>query len=109
MATSYKVLGQINPTAGVMTTLYTVPASTSTVVSTITICNQAATSAGFTIAVQPAGAGLLAKHYISYVTTVGANDTVSLTLGITLAATDLIACSANSSSVSFNAFGSELT
>jgi len=109
MATTYKVLGQINPTSGVTTTLYTVPANTAAVISTITICNQTATSAGFTIAVQPAGAALIPKHYISYVTSVGPNDTVSLTLGITLTATDLISCSANSSSVSFNAFGSEIT
>jgi hypothetical protein len=40
MATTYKVLGQLNPAATTPTTLYTVPASTSTVVSTITICNQ---------------------------------------------------------------------
>jgi|APGre2960657468_1045069.scaffolds.fasta_scaffold116069_2 hypothetical protein len=109
MATVYKVLGQINPSSSTMTTLYTVPAGTQTVISTISICNQAATTATFTIAVQPAGASILTKHYINYNTSVPANDTITLTLGITLATTDLIACSANSATVSFNAFGSEIS
>jgi hypothetical protein len=109
MATVYKVLGQINPAGNTMTTLYTVPASTQTVISTITVCNQAVTNATFTIAVQPAGASILTKHYINYSTTLPANDTITLTLGITLATTDVIACSANTASVSFSAFGSEIS
>ena len=109
MATVYKVLGQINPSSSTMTTLYTVPAGTQTVISTITICNQAATTATFAIAVRPAGASILTKHYINYNTSVPANDTITLTLGITLATTDLIACSADTASVSFNAFGSEIS
>jgi hypothetical protein len=38
----YKILGQVQPGANAMTTIYTVPASTNTVVTTITICNQSA-------------------------------------------------------------------
>jgi glucose-6-phosphate dehydrogenase assembly protein OpcA len=109
MAIAYKVLGQQNPAASSATTLYTVPSSTSTVVSTITVCNQASTSATFSIAVQPAGASLVAKHYVNYQTVIPGNDTISLTIGITLAATDLISCTANTSTLSFCAFGSEIT
>ena len=47
MATTYKVLGQSNPAATTLTTLYTVPASTQTVISTITVANQAATAATY--------------------------------------------------------------
>ena len=39
MATAYKVLGQSNPAATTLTTLYTVPAVTSAVCSTLSICN----------------------------------------------------------------------
>ena len=109
MATAYKVLGQINPQNGTTTTLYTVPAGTQSVISTITVCNQAATPATFQIAIQPAGATILAKHYVSYNTPLAANDTITLTVGITLATTDLISCSANTNTVSFNAFGSEIS
>lgn len=110
MATTYKVLGQANPpTPSTLVTLYTVPASTSTVVSTITICNQNINSATFSIAVQPAGAAINAKHYVSYSTTLTGFDTISLTIGMTLAATDIISCSANTPYVSFNVFGSEIS
>jgi glucose-6-phosphate dehydrogenase assembly protein OpcA len=109
MAIVYKVLGQSNPAATTATTLYTVPASTSAVVSTVTICNQAATAGPFRIAIRPAGATLATVHYVSYDTIVPANDTISFTLGITLATTDVITVYASSTTMSFHAYGSEIT
>lgn len=108
MATTYKVLGQSNPSATTATTLYTVPSSTSTIISTITICNQASSAATYRIAVRPAGATLEAKHYIVYGATVAASDTTTLTLGLTLATTDVVTVYASSANLSFNAFGSEI-
>ena len=108
MATTYKVLGQSNPSATTATTLYTVPASTSTVVSTISICNQAGTSASYRIAVRPAGATLAAQHYLAYDIAIAANDTTALTLGVTLATTDVVTVYASSATLSFSAFGSEI-
>ena len=109
MPTTYKSLGQSNPSATTATTLYTVPSATSTVVSTITVCNQASTAGTFRLAVRPAGASLAAQHYIAYDTPIAANDTVALTLGITLATTDVITVYASSASMSFAAFGSEIS
>lgn len=109
MATAYKVLGQSNPSATTATTLYTVPSSTSTVVSTITVCNQASTAGSFRIAVRPAGASLAAQHYVAYDVPIAANDTTALTLGITLATTDVVTIYASSASMSFNAYGSEIS
>ena len=109
MATVYKVLGQSNPAATTATTLYTVPAATSTVVSTINICNQAGTSDTFRIAIRPAGATLAAQHYIAYGTTIPANDSIGLTLGITLAATDFVTIYAGTANLSFSIFGSEIS
>jgi len=109
MATTYKVLGQSNPSATTATALYTVPSSTSTIVSTVTICNQAATAGSFRIAVRPAGASLAATHYVAYDVPIAANDTTALTLGITLATTDVITVYASSSTISFSAFGSEIS
>jgi len=109
MPITYKVLGQSNPTANTLTTVYTVPSLTSTVLSTVTVCNQSANTATFRLAVRPSGETLAAKHYINYDTPVPANDTVSLTLGITLAATDVLSANANTSTLSFNAFGSEIS
>jgi len=109
MATTYKVLGQVNPSATTLTTLYTVPSATSTVASTLMICNQAATNGTFRIAVRPAGASIDPKHYLSYDTVLPANDSIALTLGITLATTDVVSVYASSTSISFNLFGSEIT
>ena len=108
MATTYKVLGQINPSATTATTLYTVGSGKSAVVSTIAVTNQAASAATFRIAIRPAGVTLEAKHYIAYDSTVAANDTTAFTLGVTLAATDVITVYASTATVSFNAFGSEI-
>jgi hypothetical protein len=109
MPTTYKVLAQSNPSATTATTLYTVPSATATVVSTITVCNQASSAGSYRIAVRPAAATLAAQHYIAYDVPIAANDTVALTLGITLAATDVVTVYASSTSLSFNAYGSELS
>ena len=108
MATTYKVLGQSNPAATTLTTLYTVPASTATVVSTITVANQAATAATYRIAVRVAAAGISAAQYLAYDVSLPANATDTLTLGVTVAATDVISVYASSATMSFNAFGSEI-
>ena len=102
-----KVLGQVNPSATTATTLYTVPSAKSAVVSSLTICNQAASAATFRIAVRPAGATLAAVHYVAYDVTVGASDTTALTLGITLATTDVITVYASTATISFHAYGDE--
>ena len=109
MPTVYKVLGQSNPAATTNTTLYTVPASTSAVVSTITICNQASAAATYRIAVRPAGATVAAQHWVVYGATVAASDTTALTLGVTLATTDIITVYASTATLSFNAYGSEIS
>lgn len=108
MAITYKVLGQVSPSINTDTTLYTVPSATSTVCSTLVVCNRSASGIAFRIAVRPAGATLSAEHYISYDSNVNANDSITLTIGITLAATDVITVRASSASVSFNLFGSEI-
>ena len=109
MPISYKVLGQQNPTINTLTQLYTVPTSTNTIVSSLTICNQATSNATYRVAVQPANAAITTKHYISYDTLVPSNDTIALTLGLTLAATDVVSVQANTSTVSFSLFGTEIT
>jgi glucose-6-phosphate dehydrogenase assembly protein OpcA len=108
MATTYKVLGQSNPAATTATTLYTVPASTQTVVSTIVIANLTASAATFRISVRPAGAAQTNAMYVAYDVTVGASDSTALTLGITMATTDVLTVYASTANVSFTAFGSEI-
>ncbi len=109
MPTAYKVLGQVAPSATTATTLYTVPASTQTVVSTIAVSNQAGSAGSYRIAIRPAGETLAAKHYIAYDSAITANNSTMITIGVTLGATDVITVYASSASMSFNAFGSEIS
>lgn len=109
MATTYKVLGQLAPSATTATTLYTVPAATETIVSTIVVANRDSTSATYRIAIRPDGATLSNEHYIAYQVTVGASDSTTITLGITLNAADVVTVYASTANLSFNIFGSEIT
>jgi hypothetical protein len=107
MATTYKVLGQSAPAITTNTNLYTVPAATSAVCSTLVIANtgQATT---YRVAIRPAGATLALQHYIVYDSPINQGDSVFLTLGITLATTDVITVYVANASVSFSLFGSEI-
>jgi glucose-6-phosphate dehydrogenase assembly protein OpcA len=102
-----KVLGQSNPSATTLTTLYTVPSAKEAVVSTISVANLTATAATFRIAVRPAGASIANQHYIGYDITVGASDSTLITVGLTLAATDVISVYASTANLAFAAFGDE--
>ena len=102
-----KVLGQSNPSATTLTTLYTVPSAKEAVVSTISVANLTATAATFRIAVRPAGASIANQHYIGYDITVGASDSTLITVGLTLAASDVISVYASTANLAFSAFGDE--
>jgi hypothetical protein len=108
MATTYKVLGQSSPSATSPTTLYTVPAATETIVSTVTVANRAATAGSYRIAIRVAGALLANSQYIAYDVSLPANASDTLTLGLTLGATDVITVYASSADFTFSAFGSEI-
>jgi hypothetical protein len=108
MATSYKTLGQSAPAATTATTLYTVPAATSAVCSTLSICNRGVSTL-VRVAVRPTGATLANQHYIVYDASINANESIFLTLGIALATTDVVTVYAGTADVSFSLFGSEIT
>ena len=108
MPTTHKVLGQTAPTAGTATTLYTVPAATQAVCSTLAICNRDIATT-YRVSVRPAGAEQGVKHYIVYDAVIAANDSILLSLGITLAATDVVTVYAGTSALSFSLFGAEIS
>ena len=109
MATTYKILGQSNPAITSSTDLYTVPSATSAVCSTLNIANLAASSSTFRIAVVPSGSSLQAKNYLAYDTVVPANDSIGLTIGVTLGQYDKIQVYSSTVSQSFNLFGTEIS
>lgn len=105
---TYKVLAQSAPSATTATDIYTVGASKQAVISTITVCNRAAVAATYRIAVRPDGAALANQHYITYDVSVPASDTITLTIGVTLDASDVVTVYASSANLSFNLFGTEI-
>ena len=109
MPTIYRVLGQSAPAATTNTDIYTSPAATQTVISTITVANRGATAATFRIAIRPAGSAIANLHYIAFDATVAANDATNLTLGVTLAATDVVTIYASNTNLSFSLFGSQIS
>lgn len=109
MPTTYKVLGQSAPAATTDTNVYTVPASTQAVVSTIAVCNRAASTSTFRIAIRPDGATLANQHYIAYDITIAASDTLFFTIGATLDAADVITVRSSTTNLTFNVYGSEIT
>ena len=106
--TTYKTLGQAAPAATTSTDLYTVPAATSAIISTITVANRAGTDATFRISQSLAGAALTNKDYLVYDAVVPGSGFITLTLGITMATTDKLRVYASSANISFNAFGTEI-
>lgn len=109
MATANKVLGQSKPGATTLTALYTVPALTSALSSTITVCNQSATPTSFRISVAPAGAADATSQYLYYDVAIAGNDTFAATIGITLNATDVVRVYNTLATCSFSLFGVEIT
>ena len=108
MPTNYHTLGQSAPVAATLTSLYTVPAATQAVASSIIIANRG-TYTNIRIAVRPAGAAIANQHYIAYDVGLATNDTLIMTIGLTLAATDVVSVYAGHANTSFSLMGSEIT
>ena len=110
MATAYKT-AQVQGTAGTSTyaTLYSVPASTEAIVSSIIICNTASTSATYRIGLDTEAGTPGASEWLIYGATVNANDTVCLTLGLALDAGKFIRVSSSANTVTFSAALSEIS
>jgi hypothetical protein len=109
MATNYKVLGQSAPAATTETTLYTVPALTMTVVSTLVVANRSASDATFRITIAPNGAATANSQYIAYDLSCGGNGLNAFTFGLTMDAADVVRVYASSADLSFSIFGSEIS
>lgn len=109
MATTYKVLGQSAPTTTSNADLYTVPATTQTVVSTISVTNDTATAATFRIYIRVNGAAASATNAFYFDAPLAGNSTILITAGLTLGAADVITVqSGTANALTFQAFGSEV-
>jgi hypothetical protein len=109
MATVRKILGQYIPASGATDVMYTVPASTQAVVSSIVCCNIASTDDKLSIGVIGVGDTIAAKNVIYYQLPLTGYNTFVCTIGITLGAGDMIAVYSLNGNISFSVFGQEIT
>lgn len=105
MADTLKVLGQAALAATTLTDVYT--AASPATVSTVSVCNRSATATTFRVSVAVAGAADATKQYLFYDVPLAGNDSFTATLGITMAATDVLRAYAGAATVSVNVFGVE--
>jgi len=104
MATTPKVLARTAASLTTTTVLYTVPASTTTIVSNIAVTNTASSAGTFTMAMGPA-AGQIALHTT---TAIAANSTIYIDLKQTLLTTNTITGGASATSINFHISGVEI-
>ena len=110
MASTYKVLGQVAAAANTTHNVYTVPAATQAVISSVIVTNRNNNAnATFRIAVQPAGAALANQHYIAYEAPLTAYDSVTLQMGVSMGNTDVLSVYTANANISFSVFGVEIT
>ena len=109
MATTYKILGQARPLNTSNADLITVSAGDAEVISTLAISNTTASATTYRVFARISGAAAAEGNSLAFDVAIAANDTVALTLGCTLAATDVLTVrSGTASALTFTAFGSEI-
>ena len=113
MANTYKILGQLNPTANTQGNVYVVPAATEAVINSIQIANQSTTNASYSLIVMPtanfSSPASNGQYFIIRGSMIPNNDAATLTLSLSLPAGAIVAANTNSGNLSFSAFGVEIT
>tara|TARA_B100001094_G_scaffold256767_1_gene256075 strand:- start:371 stop:697 length:327 start_codon:yes stop_codon:yes gene_type:complete len=108
MANAYKILGQVADASANDVELY-LATGVEAIVSTIIVCNRAATAKTFKIATKTDNSAVANTDYIAYDTSIAANDSITLTLGITLENGAEISVGASDGNVTFQAYGTEIS
>lgn len=116
MANSYKILGQIAPTANALTNVYVTGASVSAIVNTIYITNQDNANANVDLIIRPIDETLDNKHYLLRNQKLEAAETLIINPNITIEADAIIAANitvftgdTKVANTSVNAFGVEIS
>ena len=110
MPTTYTRASVQGTTAvGTYATLYTVPAATTSVISTLAIVNTASANATYRIGFAPSATTPAAADWLIYDGTVPANDAIFLSIGASITTGTLIRVSSSANTVSFQAFVSEIS
>jgi hypothetical protein len=109
MAQAYEILGQLAPSANTLTNVFVTGASSSAIVGTITLHNFSDANASYSLVVRPINETLANKHFIIRGGILPAREMISITGAVTMNANAILAANTNGGSVSFNAYGVEIT
>ena len=104
MANTAKALFRGAATTTLTTNLYTVPAATTTVITSIAVCNAGAAAPDFTLSIGPAGSEVKLFDEAE----IAADTTTVIDLKQVLATTEVIDGGATSTDVSFHISGMEI-
>jgi hypothetical protein len=108
---NHKILGQaVAPAASLTTfaTLYTVPANTTVEVKTLIVTHTGSGNHEYRIAVLRDGEALTDRNYLFYNNEIATKATEIHSVNLSLSAGDVISVSANSTDVTFQAYGTEI-
>ena len=109
MAQLYEILGQVSPTANTLTNVFVTGAATSSIVGTITIHNFSDANASYSLVVRPINEALANKHFIVRGGILPARELITITGAVTMNANAILAANTSGGSVSFNAYGVEIS
>lgn len=104
MSSMFGILGQLAPTGGALSTIYTGPGQRHATCRMI-VCNRGSVDL-FRIAISPGGAALESKHYIAYDMVIGANDSLASS-AFTVKASDVVRVYSANGDLSFTLTGIE--
>ena len=108
MTIQAKVLGQLHPAAATPGTLYTVPAGRQAICSSLIIANVSSANTTFRVSIRVGGEAVNNKQYMYFDVTIAGNDTFIATIGVTLAAADVVTVQSASGNLTFQLFGQEV-
>ena len=110
MATNYKY-SQVQGTSstGTYATLYTTPADTEAVISSLLVTNQSSNAVTVRIGMDTTAGTPGNSEFLVYDAAIAGNDMVALTLGITMPAENFIRVASSASTCNFTAFLSEIS
>ena len=109
MPQSYEILGQVSPTANTPSNVFVTGASSSAIVSTITLHNFSDSNTSYSLLVRPINEAESSKHFIIRGGILPARELITITGAVTMNSSAILAANTNGSSISINAYGVEIS
>lgn len=109
MPQTYKILGQVQPTANTLTNVYVTATSTSAIIGSFVISNTTATARSYQLTLRPINEAANVKHILVFHNQVPAATTIVISGGIVMGPNTILAANTSDTSIHFQAYGVEVT